>query len=360
MGIRKLAENSYQIDFYYVDPNTGARRRKRETMPTRTQAARLERQRRTEVANGQYFIQKRRDILFRDFECIYWQRHGRHLKGKGNRAIQKELLAAFGDHLMSMILPGLLQDYLNAKRDATSGRTANIHIHRLGSMFTLAKKWKEFDGENPVPSVDLAEEAPGREPALTKEEIERLYAACSDRIYPLVMCATHTGLRKGDTRNLDWSQVDLERGFIILEVGKTKVRDVIPITPQFREVLQDLGPQPQGRVFGVPEITLKRHWDKAILKAKLPGLQFRDLRHVFATKFAETTRDPACLQKILSHTTNRMTTRYMHLTTPHLTENMAIFAAGMPGGRRKPEKAPEQAPEDAGALRAGRTAERAG
>ncbi|MBC4017921.1 tyrosine-type recombinase/integrase [Siccirubricoccus deserti] len=60
------------------------------------------------------------------------------------------------------------------------------------------------------------------------------------------------------------------------------------------------------------------------------GVPFRchDLRHHFASEFAQRTGDLAALQAILGHRTISMTMRYSHLMTEHLHRAMGRHGAG--------------------------------
>jgi integrase len=63
--------------------------------------------------------------------------------------------------------------------------------------------------------------------------------------------------------------------------------------------------------------------------AKRAGVPFRchDLRHHFASEFAQRTGDIAALQRILGHKTISMTMRYSHLMTAHLHNAMQKYGA---------------------------------
>ncbi|MDR3387648.1 MAG: tyrosine-type recombinase/integrase, partial [Rudaea sp.] len=58
--------------------------------------------------------------------------------------------------------------------------------------------------------------------------------------------------------------------------------------------------------------------------ARRAEAQFRchDLRHYFASRFAQRTGDLPALQEILGHKTITMTMRYSHLMTEHLHRAM--------------------------------------
>ncbi len=64
------------------------------------------------------------------------------------------------------------------------------------------------------------------------------------------------------------------------------------------------------------------------------GVPFRchDLRHHFASEFAQRTGDIAALQAILGHKTIAQTMRYSHLMTEHFHRAMERYGAGAVAG----------------------------
>jgi len=70
-------------------------------------------------------------------------------------------------------------------------------------------------------------------------ELEQLIAhARSDEfLYPLLVCAMSTGMRRGDVCNLKWSDVDLQSGMLTVKTSKTGETVEIPIFQSLREVL---------------------------------------------------------------------------------------------------------------------------
>ncbi len=76
-----------------------------------------------------------------------------------------------------------------------------------------------------VPKIRLEKEPQGRIRWLEPDEQARVLAACeksqSKHLLPLVTIAMETGLRKGELLGLTWSQVDMSRGVIRLEMTKS-------------------------------------------------------------------------------------------------------------------------------------------
>jgi integrase len=86
------------------------------------------------------------------------------------------------------------------------------------------------------------------------EELKAIFdAAKSDRLlYPLVVTAACTAMRRGDCCTLKWSSVDLTEGFVSVKTSKTGRSVDIPIADMLREVIErELG---NGSEYVFPEL----------------------------------------------------------------------------------------------------------
>lgn len=127
-----------------------------------------------------------------------------------------------------------------------------------------------------------------------------------------------TGCRLGEILTLEWSQVDLERGFLRLPDSKTGKKDVILGAPALK-VLADI-PRVKdnpyvivGETKGKPRSDLKRPWRRVTAHAGLPGLRLHDLRHSFASMGAASGMGLPIVGKLLGHASPSTTARYAHL-----------------------------------------------
>jgi len=326
MGIFKKDETWY-ID-YYVDG-----RRKRETVgASKSLAKELLGKRQAEISDRKYFPERQAQahpVNFGEFIEIYWERHWKRLLGQGGLYIKKSLVTAFGTRTLDRITPGLVQDYYNHKRDATSAATANRHLARLAHIFSSARKWKEFVGPNPTYEVNKEREENQKTRFLSKEEIAKLLPVCGERLYPIIVCALHTGMRRGEIVGLRWENIDLNVGIIFILKSKSGKAREVPITPQLAEVLRSMQPRAEGEVFELPVVTLRRHFAKALEKAEIQNFRFHDLRHTFASTFVMSTGDLPALQRILGHSSLKMTQRYAHFSKAHLAREMKAFSDAM-------------------------------
>jgi len=97
----------------------------------------------------------------------------------------------------------------------------------------------------------------------TPDELRSLLDAARDDkfMYPLVVTAAMTGMRRGDVCNLQWSAVDLAGGMLAVKTSKTEAKVEIPIFPMLRKVLVDLGGKEKGEVFPDAAEMLKENPD---------------------------------------------------------------------------------------------------
>lgn len=268
---------------------------------------------------------------FAEFMVKYWALEWSRKKGKGKEGMKAYLLKTFGKMKLSAITLVKVQEFYNVKMDETTAATANRYLARLSTIMTVARDWKSYVGENTCLKVKTEEEDEGRERFLSLDEIATLLGNTSPKIKGVVMCALHTGMRRGQILGLDWKRVNLARGFIVGPKAKRGTPPHIPITPQFREVLEAIGPMQEGVVFEVSKETIKRHFGRALTRSKILDFRFHDLRHTFASHFVMRTCDLVTLQKILGHQSPRMTQRYANLSRAHVESQMVAFSSGMPG-----------------------------
>ena len=162
---------------------------------------------------------------------------------------------------------------------------------------------------------------------LTKEQARRLLQALDEEhdqnLASLVRLALFTGMRRNALLNLQWDDLDFERGFITLrgEVAKKGRTEIIPMNAQARELLLSQ-PRTQspyvfpGRYDGKPRVNLSSFLHRVRDKAGLPK-SFRPLhglRHSFASWLASSGQVSMYeLQKLLTHSSPQMTQRYAHL-----------------------------------------------
>ena len=138
-------------------------------------------------------------------------------------------------------------------------------------------------------------------------------------------------MRRGEILGLTWANLDLDQGVIYILQSKSGKGREIPIAAKLHDILTTLGPlEPTDKVFTVPNITLRRHFDQLLKDAGISSFRFHDLRHTFASHFIMKTGNLPALQKILGHASPMMTQRYAHLSSGYLQTEMRAFNACIP------------------------------
>ncbi len=295
--------------------------------------------RKAEAAEGKYFPQRKNNgLTFQALTDKFWELHGRHLRSTIWRYMLTELAACFGHMPAAKISVADIQDYYNKIRARASVSTANRHLTLIKCIYNKAIAWELFTGVSPAAKVGKLKEPTNRLRYLSQTEIRNLLTACDAEtgrkdwksIRPLLAAALLTGMRRGELLALTWANIDMAQGTIYILQSKSGKPREIPIVQNLRNILESMGPQePAAKVFDIPLITLKRHFDKALSVAGIGGFRFHDLRHTFASHFIMKTGNLPALQKLLGHASPIMTQRYAHLSSGYLQAEMRAFNSCM-------------------------------
>lgn len=326
MGSLRLRGKIWYVDYYYQG------RRLRERVGTsKTLAVQALNKILAEIAEGKFFPERQKPcITFAEMANLYWEHFAKNKKGaRTTWPYVRKLIEAFGNKRLDQISVLDITAYLNRLKAKLSPAAVNRYHAFLSSIYYRAIDWEKFSGHNPASKVKKLQEDNKRLRYLSQEEMKALIEKAHPRLYPALVCAMMTGMRKSELLGLDWENVDIERGFIYILKSKSGKKREIPISSKLRQVLLSLGPKESGSVFELPEIMMRRYFDRALKEAGIRDFRWHDLRHTFASHFVMKTKDIPALQNILGHATAQMTQRYAHLANSHLAVNMEIFDSGM-------------------------------
>lgn len=166
---------------------------------------------------------------------------------------------------------------------------------------------------------------------LTSEQIEA-YEKALDResdqnLAALFRLALVTGMRKTALLNLKWDDCDFDNKIIILrgEVAKKGKTEYIPMNDVAFAILTSISKQSSEYIFpgkdGGPRKEIRRMAQRVKANAGLPK-DFRPLhglRHAYASHLISSGKvDLFTLQKLLTHSSTKMTQRYAHLSDDRL------------------------------------------
>ena len=215
-------------------------------------------------------------------------------------------------------------------RDGRSNGTINRYRTRLNSMMKKAVAWNHRR-DNPVTGIGRLKEEKMGDRYLHPHEFRALLKACDPDLRALVHIAAMTGARRNELLTLQWTDIDLDLGFVTVraEISKTSEGRRIPLNEEAQEVLLGIGPKDSGRVFGFGQFPRKRWeavrrslgWDKTEIP-RLRGWRFHDMRHHCASHLAMADVSLKKIAKILGHKSLSTTERYAHLSDETLVDAM--------------------------------------
>ena len=141
-------------------------------------------------------------------------------------------------------------------------------------------------------------------------------------------------MRWGEIVHLKWRQspnsnyIDFDNGTIYIHesLAKTERSRFVPLSNAVRLALKEVPRSPgHDYIFLNPETnkplgSIKKSFQTALNRAEIQDFKFHDLRHTFASQLVRNGVDLYVVQKLLGHTTPKMTQRYAHLKADQLKE----------------------------------------
>lgn len=241
-----------------------------------------------------------------------------------------EMYAKKGGHLLRLIgnvdVNQLqlddIQRFIN-DRQAEGAKNTTIYkeLVTLRKALTLARGRNKFaqDPRNIFPAFSAAY-VPKRR-FLDAEEFDGLLAHLAEKRRLFVVMTVYLGLRLSEALSLDWADVDLERGWVLIAGTKTqKSRRLVPLPPALKEILS-AEKSKKGRVLS-PWGNVRRDLAVACEKAGIDPVTPNDLRRTFASWLKQAGVDSFTVGKLMGHTTSRM----VELVYGHLNDEAFIGA----------------------------------
>jgi integrase len=333
---------------YFIDYRAPGGRRVRESIgPDKKVAEAVLGQRQREIIEGRYFERKKMPhISFSVFAQEYIDVYGSKLRSAKDRRSRVQCLCRiFGDCKLAEITTKAIEAYQTKSLETRKPATVNRALAALKHMLGKAVEWGYLSA-NPAKRVKLSKEENQRLRRLTDEEMEKLFGAAPEHLRPILLCALHTGMRKGEILSLTWDRVDFQNGFIRVTRTKSGKAREVPMTPELTETLRriKMSRLKEGNVAKLSEarrtyvfrssrdsehFDCRKAFDTACRKAGLEDFHFHDLRHCFASWFMESGGDLYTLQGILGHAGPAMTQRYAHLSRGHNKRQIEAFGQFM-------------------------------
>jgi integrase len=255
-----------------------------------------------------------------------------------NRYYADRLREAFTGYL-SALTAKQVENYKVKRRALVGSATVNRELALIKHMCTKAMEWGYLKA-NPLRSVRLLKEPPGRLRYLTQQEMDPFVEACSPHLRPIVITALHTGMRKSEILGLIWQDVDFGAKIITVRRTKNNEARVIPMNQILYDVLVQLPRQlPSAYIFchadGERYDEVKRSFKTACRNAGVTDFRFHELRHTFASHLIMNGINLKTVQYLLGHKDIRMTLRYAHLSGEHLQAAVGTLVTGLRMGTKR-------------------------
>jgi integrase len=261
--------------------------------------------------------------------------------------------------------------------DARSVEQVHTVLH---TALERAVKW-DLIGRNPAEAVVAPRPVKHERRTLTSEQAAILFdasGAANDRFVALWWLFATTGPRMGEATGLQWSDVDLERGVVVVKRALQRQKGVglIFVEPKSassrravrlprvtaaalkdhrkRQLEERLTAGPKWRAhdlifcttIGTPldPARLRKAFHRALKRAELPDMRPHDLRHTTATLLGARGIHPKQVQELLGHSSITLTLgTYSHVfDTMHKAAAEEMDALFGHGGHQEQDKRPSE------------------
>lgn len=349
-GLFERVKGSGYWSILYYDTDG---RRHREDIGPKSLAKRVYQKRKTEIREGRFFLAPRRKVTIGQVLEAYQQ----YEQETGHKIMDTpqgyvRVKACFGGRAAEGITRVEVEEFAQKLKSGAflqvdgkppkpmAASTVNHHISLISAAMRRAFRAGMIP-TNPLSDLSRLKENNKRDRYLTDDEEDRLLGAMPKRVRPLVITAIHTGLRKGELKELRRRAVDLFGEVLRVEKSKSGEARDIPLNPKVLAALRALmkgEDGPDAYVFrsssGDALTNLREIWDDAVAKAKLVDFTFHDMRHTFASRLVMSGVELRTVQILMGHSSIKLTERYAHLAPEHLRS--AVNKLAPPEGAPKP------------------------
>jgi integrase len=255
---------------------------------------------------------------------------------------QRERVIAVRAHLKPFF-PGLVTDIdvrsieaYKSKRMATgiSPVTMNNELKIISCIFKFGVENKYVDD---IPKIQRVKAPKKPHRFLSTEEIGKVIAAARPDVRPMLQLMIFTGLRKGEVRHLEWSDVDLGNRLLHVSSKETwgpkteSSARTIPLCEPAVEALQMAWERDEKRKVKSSLVfpgrngllnDIRESLNGACTRAGIPHIRVHGLRHTFGSQMAMAGADPFAIMKAMGHTDIKTTMIYVSLGKSHIREQV--------------------------------------
>ena len=240
---------------------------------------------------------------------------------RGADVERRRLKRLIGDDISSYQLDRLSSQVIAKFRDRRlldGLRTCQYDLILIRHCIKLAiNEWGLMLSSNPVDKVKLPLSLRSRERRLNTGEFDRLEKAArltqNPHIWPVVVFAIETGMRRGEILGITWECVDFDSRTVHLPITKNGSSRDVPLSSKATQILKGQNERQLPCPFPVTDNAFRLAWDRLRSRAELDDLRFHDLRHEAISRFFEMGLSMPEVALISGHKDPRMLFRYTHI-----------------------------------------------
>jgi site-specific recombinase XerD len=247
-----------------------------------------------------------------------------------------------GNVTLTAITPQQWDSYRTERLKTIQAVTVNIELRALRASFNVALRWKLLES-NPFSGLKLVPVPEASPSFFTKEDFQKLLSLIKESwLRELILFAVLTGMRRSELVNLRWQDVDLQRRLVFIQSSATfKTKQgkhrTIPINDVAFHLLQTkCGKETSEYVFTLNGKKIFEEWvthkfKYYVYEARLRNdrLHFHSLRHTFASWLVQDGVSLYAVQKLLGHSSSRVTEVYSHLQPESLHAEVNKISVSM-------------------------------
>jgi integrase len=226
----------------------------------------------------------------------------------------------FGDRRIASVTGPEIGNWLRGQKEIADQTRRNFKTI-ITTLFSFAIERGMLD-VNPVARVKIPKPLDKAPEIFSVDSLQALLRTASEHapdVVPMLALGAFAGLRGAEIKRLDWSEIDLRRGYIEVKASKAKTarRRLVKVQPNLAQWLAPYStmtgrvvpPGARKKVEAVRRSAGLQHWSK------------NGLRHSFASYRYAATNDAALVASELGHTTTAMLfNTYRELVTPEEAE----------------------------------------
>lgn len=229
-------------------------------------------------------------------------------------------------HSSRSVTQNVLDQFVLDRGQEVEKNTLNKDIRNLNAFLAWAVRNRFLVSGLEVRKVKVAQKPVV---ALSPQQVRDLLTAASR--YPTVrlrvLLAVTTGLRRGDIEAIQIGDIHFDRNTIATRNRKAgKVMAERPIPEQIMtELASHVATLAQGQEKLLTDRFSPKKWERVRKTVKLPALKFHDLRKTFASLLAQRGVSTAVTQRLLEHSSPRLTNDVYTNVDPVLRQAISLL-----------------------------------